>query len=219
MKCEFPDNVQESIGQLRRKGLNVEYVNNMILISRPIPAPDDPARTKQVIDGNEVMIDWIRLPDGTVDWYADVTNISTTEEGYQFQNNPPGYFPGPNEDATTFRTVKFEDVIAAADQYYFGKPIVVEGWRIPIHRHPQWKEDRVKKSIHWAPLVSKEDADRFADESLSILRACRPKWGQPKVKLEDPTAYFIHTIERVDGTKWPKMYLRGDCERAVIWSE
>lgn len=73
---------------------------------------------------------------------ADLLDISRFNTGWRVERweHVPG--PGPDDFSVAFATL--DETLLAVWGYFFGKPISIDGWIIPMHRRPFWTLGRVQ---------------------------------------------------------------------------
>jgi hypothetical protein len=96
-----------------------------------------------------------------VQWRPDNTFTLVVNESH------PG--PGDTDFIASFET--FEDVLDAAVNLYFGQPLVIGGWMVPLHHHPELSEAQVRRAIAQAQTITVRKFDLLQQEyQRSALR-------------------------------------------------
>jgi len=70
--------------------------------------------------------------------------------------------PGPGSETVEHWVPTVEEVIAVALRFYLGKSENIEGWLVPIHRHPGWEALRVRQLIARAQSLSQAEWDQVS---------------------------------------------------------
>jgi hypothetical protein len=83
--------------------------------------------------------------------------------------------PGMNDFQCEFDTL--EQSAEVAEQYYFGQPLIIDGWVVPLHRHPELN-----------PLVAETaiaNVSEMAGEAFMVLKKqmFESIWGFPPGSL------------------------------------
>jgi hypothetical protein len=110
------------------------------------------------IDGTEVSV--IQYPcdglNGDEIFLEDPGFVECIGGEWRFRNVPPAIFGGVNPYAVRHPADSPDSAIDVAWTYYFGQPVVLDGWIIPIHRHPAWDINAIRAA--WAqPTVMTTD--------------------------------------------------------------
>ena len=64
--------------------------------------------------------------------------------------------PGPDESDFICSFLSLEDAVKAIQAFYFGSPTTMDGWLIPLHRHPELCQADVQYAIQNAVNVSQD---------------------------------------------------------------
>ena len=59
--------------------------------------------------------------------------------------------------------LSLDQAVHHAETFYFGSPLVVDGWIFPIHCHPDWDADLIHASLR--------DANQYSDSEWRRIRA------------------------------------------------
>jgi hypothetical protein len=121
--------------------------------------------------------------------------------------------PGPASGDFITEFDNLDAVYEALYQYYFGSPILLEGWIVPLHHHPELNEALVAKAIAQAIHIHRSQFNVIKESSARQLEniPLSEVWGLglPFFFLE-----FRHTINTQE-----VCYLRRDMQEAFIVSE
>lgn len=60
----------------------------------------------------------------------------------------------------------FAEVEQTAITYYFGSPTIIQGWSVPLHKHPELDKAKVEGAIRTAPLVSTQEFEHIKTQLL-----------------------------------------------------
>jgi hypothetical protein len=71
--------------------------------------------------------------------------------------------PGPDESDFICSFPSLEDALAAVQAFYFGVPTNMNGWLIPLHRHPELSATDVRYAIENSVNVSKDVFEGIAE--------------------------------------------------------
>ena len=71
--------------------------------------------------------------------------------------------PGPDESDFICSFPSLEDAIKAIQAFYFGLPTSMDGWLIPLHRHPELSQADVQYAIENAVNVGEDGFEGIAE--------------------------------------------------------
>lgn len=71
--------------------------------------------------------------------------------------------PGPDESDFICRFPSFEDAVQAVQTFYFGSPTTMDGWLLPLHRHPELSRADVQYAIENAVNVGQDAFEGIAE--------------------------------------------------------
>jgi hypothetical protein len=71
--------------------------------------------------------------------------------------------PGPDESDFICRFSSLEDAVWAVQAFYFGSPTNMDGWLIPLHRHPELSRADVQYAIENAVNVDQDAFEGIAE--------------------------------------------------------
>lgn len=120
------------------------------------------------------------------------------------------WVPGPGYDDIDFRNENLEVILNVAIEYYFGEPILIDNWILPLHKHPEWSATRL-------PVVI-ESAKRITVTEWDVIRApyTQRRWQlHPQGTLVEIFACLFNPITN---SQYPDLtlYLRRDLAEAFI---
>jgi len=81
--------------------------------------------------------------------YSTLDEIS---DGYLFRCWD--YAPGPGKDDFSVEFGQLDDALLAVWYFYFGEPVHVNGWKVPMHQQPDWSLGKLAYRIANALHVS-----------------------------------------------------------------
>lgn len=137
---------------------------------------------------------------------ADPGFVENVEGQWRFRNDPPMLIGGINPYVVRHPSDSLDSAIEAAWAYYFGEPEELDGWIIPIHRHPAWSIEAIRSA--WARksvLTAKEWENRLRNDLAALDRHNCESDPEPNV---NPFVFYqlsSHTPQRYS------MHLRMDC--------
>ncbi len=74
------------------------------------------------------------------------------------------FIPGPGLDDFQCEFASFDKAIDAVLDFYFGKPIIIGGWIIPSHRHPELPISHIKPVLTKATHVTQKTFDEIEEK-------------------------------------------------------
>lgn len=160
------------------------------------------------VDGEEINI--ISYPrdgrSGEDLFIEDPGFVEVVDDQWRFRNDPPAIFGGINPFAVRHPTESLDSAIDVAWNYYFGDPVVLDGWIIPIHRHPAWDIDAIRAAWKRQRVLTVQEWNERLNEDLAALqRHNRSADPEPNV---NPFAFL--ELKPVQPQRFA-MYLRMDC--------
>jgi len=76
--------------------------------------------------------------------------------------------PGPSEDDFVCKFVSLDNAVDAAINFFFDKPVIINGWVFPLHRHPEMQADLIDAAVNNAVKINASDFDKIENEYLKI---------------------------------------------------
>ncbi|HLZ59011.1 MAG TPA: hypothetical protein VKR06_18870 [Ktedonosporobacter sp.] len=126
---------------------------------------------------------------------------------------PPGGI-GPSSDQIEYPVSTPEEIIAITLQFYLGKPLLIEEWIVPLHRHPEWNEHDLRHLLAHVQPLSPNAWDQVYAHSWETSESLRKRLrqGQPVAWQEWLACWFVFIQHqtRVDDT----LCLRRDLQEA-----
>ena len=140
-------NISDAISHLSSLGLHV---------ARRMPgAMTDRASTDGLTIARAVVLV------GDLETLEDVCHIFPLRSRWCYRNwNGIG---GRAPDDVHIENLSLDRAVSHAEAFYFGSPLIVDGWIFPIHCHPDWDVDLI--------LASLRDANRYSDSEWRRVRA------------------------------------------------
>lgn len=160
--------LEEVSGQLREAGLSADIevsVGERITIRKiggdPIPLPP-PNESIRIYNPEDIDQAWIFHEQDL--WL------------FSYAKEVPG--PGPHDLKHVVKTPK--EMVAFIVSFFMGTPVTIDRWIIPLHRHPELNEERLRHLIaHAQPPMEQgtrePDLSEERAEARRILR-CTPWW-------------------------------------------
>jgi len=68
---------------------------------------------------------------------------------------------GRADDDVHFETKSLADAIHCVENFYFGKPLQIDGWLFPSHKHPEWNIELLHDTFAKASSISEVDFHRI----------------------------------------------------------
>lgn len=117
---------------------------------------------------------------------------------------------GPND--IDYPTATLDEAVSVLLNYYFGEPVAVGDWLIPIHKHPEWDLDAVQSAIDQAQQIS-------PDKWIAIQREHKELYFQlaRPTTFSDLFSYVFVTVSHVHKTDL-RLHLRRDLRHAFVVS-
>ncbi len=82
----------------------------------------------------------------------DACFIFPIRDGWCYRNwNGIG---GRAADDVHLENLPLETAIQYAESFYFGAPLILDGWAFPVNRHPEWDVERLHAAYDCAPRLS-----------------------------------------------------------------
>lgn len=116
--------------------------------------------------------------------------------------------PGPDDFRVTFKTL--DEVLLAVWSFYFAKPVVVNGWIIPLHRRPYWDLPRLQYR-----LANAHHIDLAAFQAIEELR-CQRAYASPPGPAAAEFTQFLPCQHRTEIDR--SLMLKRDLEKAYVVS-
>jgi hypothetical protein len=97
------------------------------------------------------------------------STLSQAPEGYLF--GCWDYVPGPGKDDFSVTFSDLDSALLAVWYFYFGEPVQVAGWKVPMHQQPSWSLGKLAyriasavhvNSIRFKAITESRDADLMA---------------------------------------------------------
>lgn len=109
--------------------------------------------------------------------YRDIRKMRKSEEPWVFKKWD--YCPGPSLEDFAIRYHSRRDYLRAVLRYYFGSPRTIDGWIIPLHKHPELTLPGVKHAIADAVNVSVEAFEGIAEQRYRRTDRISRRLGNP----------------------------------------
>jgi hypothetical protein len=124
--------------------------------------------------------------DGSITWPEDLCNI------IHFKDNHWRFWRVAGEggllpDDIQVDTATLDEAMAILREYYFGEPIIMDGWLVKKHKHPEWDEDKLREAIKKAKKISKAEWDDLHYDFRSLVRNEYTSKFNSIAHSEDPT--------------------------------
>lgn len=161
------------------------------------------------------------IDDGHEVYACDFVRVDGTPTGWTIANDPPDMVGGYPTEGFIVTVATTEEVVQIATEYYFGRPRVLDGWTIPIHRHPDWDWNAIVQAYASRRLVSREEWIQRSHEERELMDRMVDEWratGKRGGNLWDLRPYLFHTVE-LEPPAASVLELRCDCREIVIVRE
>lgn len=105
-------------------------------------------------------------------------------------------------DDVTYETTSLEDIVKIVIKWYFGSCCVIDGWLFPIHKHPEWDLESIKKTLKNVKVVTymewKEITGYYQAKLEALIRVNVTSWS------DHPELMFrkIDNIDDKSGVLW-----------------
>ena len=117
------------------------------------------------------------------------------------------YVPGPGYDDIVFGGQTLEHAVDIVIAWHFGSPTVLNGWIIPLHKHPEWSLDQIRVLLENAPTLPLAEWKPLQ----AAYTKKRPPWGTE----EEVFACLFNPIAHNQNDQLT-LYLRRDLQEAYI---
>jgi hypothetical protein len=84
-------------------------------------------------------------------------------------------------------TATLDEAMAILREYYFGVPIVIDGWIVKKHKHPEWAEDKLREAVKKAKTITKTEWDDLHYDFRSLIDNEYHGKFNPIAHSENPT--------------------------------
>lgn len=127
---------------------------------------------------------------------------------------------GPGPQGLEHFLASLEEVISFALAYCQGAPSEIAGWLVPLHRHPEWDEARVRHAITHARQISAAEWDRTLHEARAeynrLVHASHPRLTEhPRpIAWDEWYACLFVCIAPADPACAETLWLRRDLQAA-----
>jgi hypothetical protein len=141
---------------------------------------------------------------------APNVTLTATAEGFEFTywDGCPG--PAPDDFAVHYRLL--DDVLLAVWCFFFAKPVVIDGWMIPLHRRPEWSLPTVQYRLANAVTI---DIVRFQAIKNDRLRRASLNLQDKQIGLlHAQTTQFLAFAHQTRTDFW--LMLRRDLEEGYV---
>jgi hypothetical protein len=122
------------------------------------------------------------------------------------------YAPGPGPDDFRWCAPSLDDALLVCWAYFFGAPIVLNGWVLHLHRYPFWPLAKLQYRVAQAVQLSTFDFERVSEDRRSRRRT--DQLGHMSGFALAETTQFLLAATRSDSPDL--LYLRRDLEEAYI---
>ncbi|MEY4563553.1 MAG: hypothetical protein RLZZ618_2830 [Pseudomonadota bacterium] len=137
-------------------------------------------------------------------------DISQSETGYTVSSWECTPGPGDDDFIVTLRTL--EEALLVAWNYCFAQSIEISGWKVPLHRRPDWSLPKLQYRLANAALVSTAQLDVVRDTRRRRALA-DPAQREVGLALAERTQFLLAGVHAGSGDK---LYLRRDMEEAYV---
>ena len=118
---------------------------------------------------------------------------------------------GRGPDDVHIEKLTLDAAVRYAENFYFGDPLIVEGWSFPVNKHPEWNPDRI--------IASFRRATRLPEARWRSLRAARYTESRG---LDDTSRYLVsfREIESVQPRTDQRLWMRNDLDEMFFaWKQ
>lgn len=92
----------------------------------------------------------------------------STNRGFVVENNEKRV-PGVGKEDFSVSCETLDECVLIVWGFFFAKPIQIDEWLIPIHRHPYWSLAKVQYLLSSAPHVSEQQFQAIEEERTERL--------------------------------------------------
>ena len=133
--------------------------------------------------------------------------------------------PGPGPETLEHHVSTGEEIVSVTQHFFLGEAQTIEGWLVPIHRHPEWNIPRLRQVIGQAQSLSQEEwnqvSQRFREQYIQLVqefgRSIRTDRSGPW-SWRRWYACMTVSLEHEDSSS-PTLWIRRDLEEAFLVKE
>lgn len=142
---------------------------------------------------------------GEIDTLIDVCFVFPLQGAWVYRNwNGIG---GRAPDDVHIEGLPLETAIRHVESFYFGTPLIVDGWSFPIHKHPEWDAGQIVASL--------DEARQLSESQWRDLRAARYNEARNLGERERFLLRF-REIESVQPGRPLRLWSRNDLQEMVL---
>ena len=78
--------------------------------------------------------------------------------------------PGPGPEDLEHWVATPEELITVTTRFFLGEPCLIEGWVVPLHRHPDWDESCLRRLVAQAQRLAPEEWYRLYEQTIEQYR-------------------------------------------------
>jgi hypothetical protein len=130
---------------------------------------------------------------------------------HQWEMRRWDWTPGPGKGDFVFESAHLEVIVNAVLNWYFGEPMILCGWIVPVDKHPEWDAKRLPQVLKSAKEIPLDD-----------WKVIEKTYGERRIKLHGTPATLtqifsglFNTIHHSEDSSLT-LYLRRDLEEAFI---
>lgn len=142
---------------------------------------------------------------GEIEGLIDVCFVFPLQRAWVYRNwNGIG---GRAPDDVHIEGLTLETAIRHVESFYFGTPVIVNGWSFPIHRHPEWDSAQI--------IASLDRARQISESQWRDLLAARYNEARNLGENEKFLQRF-REIESVRTVRTSRLWSRNDLQEMVL---
>jgi hypothetical protein len=134
----------------------------------------------------------------------DVARLRPSAGGWLFFKW--AYAPGPGPHDLAYLAPTLELGVAVALNYYAGSPVLIDGWQVPLHKHPEWRPETVAERV---AAARRGDAAMWARQLEHTDRRHAFLFGAPDGRT-------AHSWPEIAGVSWTCMR-HGASADEILW--
>ncbi|MBN8599566.1 MAG: hypothetical protein J0M26_00840 [Planctomycetes bacterium] len=142
---------------------------------------------------------------GEIETLIDVCFVFPLQGAWVYRNwNGIG---GRAPDDVHIEGLNLETAIRHVESFYFGTPVIINGWSFPIHKHPEWDSAQI--------IASLDTARQISESQWLGLRAAR--FNEARTLGEDEKfRKQFREIESVRPDRTSRLWTRNDLQEMVL---